>query len=429
MRRLKPTQWASGPKLIGKPKASPFLPRRRPPVPFVPCTRVSLFRSGHTSAPAFSLMSNYTLYNRVGLRLNIAKSWRLNRPPSPRERTMKLRFAGCVYAAALLIAGTTGALAQDKTFELKLSHWVPPSHPLQKALEDWGASVEKDSGGTIKYKVYPAQQLGKAFDHYDMARDGIADLTYINPGYQPGRFPIIGAGELPFLMTNAKGGTQALDAWYRKYAAQEMKDVKFCLAFVHDPGAFHSRSKKIVVPEDIKGMKIRPAHATMATFVTQLGGTNVQASAPEVRDILEKGVADAVTFPWGSVPLFGIDKVTKYHLDMPLYVTTFAFVFNKDKYNEMSPRQKKVIDDHCTPEWALKVASPWADFEHAGIAKIKAEAGHEVYEPTPAQVAEWKKAAQPLEEKWAEGVKKTGADPAVVMKELKAQLSKDGAGY
>jgi len=342
---------------------------------------------------------------------------------------MKHRFAARVCAAALLIGGATGALAQDKTFELKLSHWVPPSHPLQKALEEWGASVEKDSGGTIKYKIYPAQQLGKAFDHYDMARDGIADLTYINPGYQPGRFPIIGAGELPFLMTNAKGGTQALDAWYRKYAAQEMKDVKFCLAFVHDPGAFHSRSKKIVVPEDIKGMKIRPAHATMATFVTMLGGTNVQASAPEVRDILEKGVADAVTFPWGSVPLFGIDKVTKYHLDMPLYVTTFAFVFNKAKYDEMSASQKKVIDNHCTPEWALKVAAPWADFEHAGIAKIRAEAGQEIYEPTPAQVAEWKKAAQPLEEKWAENVKKTGVDPATVMKELKAQLSKEGAGY
>jgi TRAP-type C4-dicarboxylate transport system substrate-binding protein len=342
---------------------------------------------------------------------------------------MKLRFAGCVYAAALLIGGATGALAQDKTFELKLSHWVPPSHPLQKALEEWGASVEKDSGGTIKYKVYPAQQLGKAFDHYDMARDGIADLTYINPGYQPGRFPIIGAGELPFLMTNAKGGTQALDAWYRKYADKEMKDVKFCLAFVHDPGAFHSRSKKILVPGDIKGMKIRPAHATMATFVTMLGGTNVQAAAPEVRDILEKGVADAVTFPWGSVPLFGIDKVTKYHLDMPLYVTTFAFVFNKAKYNEMSAAQKKVIDNHCTPEWALKVASPWADFEHAGIAKIKAEAGHEVYEPSPAQVAEWKQASEPLAKTWADNVKKAGGDPDTIMKELKAQLEKDKAAY
>ena len=313
---------------------------------------------------------------------------------------MKTRFAGyrlrCRRRRAL-IGGATAAFAQDKTFELKLSHWVPPSHPLQKALEDWGSSVEKASGGTIKFKVYPSQQLGKAFDHYDMARDGIADLTYINPGYQPGRFPIIGAGELPFLISNAKGGSQAFDAWYRKYADKEMKDVKFCLAFVHDPGTFHSKTKKIMVPGDIKGMKIRPAHATMATFVTQLGGTNVQSSAPEVRDILEKGVADAVTFPWGSIPLFGIDKVTKYHMDAPLYVTTFAFVFNKDNYNQMSAAQKKVIDDHCTNEWALQVASPWADFEHAGIAKLKAEPPTRSITLTPAQLAEWKKAAEPLE--------------------------------
>jgi TRAP-type C4-dicarboxylate transport system substrate-binding protein len=345
--------------------------------------------------------------------------------------TMKARIASSVYAAAfaLIVGGTTGALAQDKTFELKLSHWVPPSHPLQKALEDWGASVEKDSGGTIKYKVYPAQQLGKAFDHYDMARDGIADLTYINPGYQPGRFPIIAAGELPFLIADGKGGTEAIDAWYRKYAGREMKDVKFCLAFVHDPGSFHSKTKKIMVPSDIKGMKIRPAQATMASWVTQLGGTNVQSSAPEVRDLLDKGVADAVGFPWGSVSLFGIDKVTKYHIEEPLYVTTFAFVFNKDTYDAMSASQKKVIDNHCTTEWALRIASPWADFEHAGIAKIKAEPGHEVYGLTPAQVAEWKKSAEPLEKAWAANVKKAGVDPDVAMKELQAELVKYKANF
>src|ERR1035438_500554 len=161
----------------------------------------------------------------------------------------------CAAALAALIGAPTPTLAQDKTFELKLSHWVPPSHPLQKALEEWGASVEKDSGGTIKYKVYPAQQLGKAFDHYDMARDGIADLTYVSPGYQPRRFPIIDAAALPFLMSN-NNGIGARDEWYRKYAANEMKDVKFCLAFIHDTGSFHSRSKKIMVPGDVKGLKI-----------------------------------------------------------------------------------------------------------------------------------------------------------------------------
>jgi TRAP-type C4-dicarboxylate transport system substrate-binding protein len=300
---------------------------------------------------------------------------------------------------------------------------VPASHPLQKALEDWGAAVEKASDGTLHYKVYPAQQLGKAFDHYDMARDGIADLTYINPGYQPGRFPIIGAGELPFLMSDSKGGSMALDAWYRKYAEKEMKDVKFCLAFIHAPSSFHSSKKKIVVPDDIKGLKVRPAHATMANFVTLLGGTNVQSSAPEVRDIMERGVADAVTFPWGSLVLFGIDKVTKYHMDAPLYVTTFAFVFNKAKYDEMSPRQKKAIDDNCNTEAAGRVGGPWGKFEDAGLDKVKAEPGQEVYQLTGDQLAQWRKAAEPLEKTWADNVRKTGADPDAAMKELKAALA------
>jgi TRAP-type C4-dicarboxylate transport system substrate-binding protein len=342
------------------------------------------------------------------------------------SRNLTLLAAG---AALCFAAYGEISHAQDATIELKLAHWLPPSHPVHKAMEEWGADVEKVSGGTIKYKIFPAQQLGKAFDHYDMARDGIADLTYVNPGYQPGRFPIIAAGELPFLMADANGGSQALDAWYRKYAEKEMKDVKMCLAFVHDPGSFHSSKKKITVPADISGMKIRPAHATMAAFVTQLGGTNVQASAPEVRDVLEKGVADAVTFPWGSLILLGVDKVTKYHMDVPLYATTFVLALNKDRYNAMSASQKKVIDEHCNTEWAKKVGAPWGDFEHAGIAKIKAEAGHEVYTISGAQLDEWKKAAEPLTKTWGDNVKKAGGDPETILKELKASLQQYKAAY
>jgi TRAP-type transport system periplasmic protein len=334
-----------------------------------------------------------------------------------------------LLALGLAAALTLPAIAQDKPVELKFAHWVPPSHPLHKTMEDWGAALAKASGGSISFKVFPAQQLGKAFDHYDMARDGIADVTYINPGYQPGRFPVIAAGELPFLMNDAKGGSQALDAWYRTYAAKEMKDVKFCLAFVHDPGALHSRTKKIMVPDDIKGMKIRPAHAGIAALVTSLGGTNVQASAPEARDVLEKGVADAITFPWGSVISFGIDKVVKYHLDVPLYVTTFAWVMNQGRYDSLSAGQKKVVDDHCTNDWAGRVGAEWGAAEFAGREKIKALPDHETYGISAEQLALWRKAGEPLQAKWAEGVKKAAHDPVVVLKGLTDQLATFKAAY
>jgi TRAP-type C4-dicarboxylate transport system substrate-binding protein len=339
------------------------------------------------------------------------------------------RYLAAAAAVAVLLGASPPAQAQDKTFELKLSHWVPPTHPLQKAIEEWAADVEKQSGGTIKSKIFPSQQLGKAFDHYDMARDGIADFVYVNPGYQPGRFPIISAGELPFLIGEAHGGTRAVDAWYRKYAATEMKDVKYCFSFILDPLTWHSSKKKIVVPSDVKGMKVRPSQATVAAWVTLLGGTNVQASATEVRDVMEKGVAEAVTFPWGSVPLLGVDKVTKYHMDAPLHTVMFQWLMNPRTYNAMSASQKKVIDDHCTTEWAGKFDDPWIDFEHSGIAKVRAMPGHEVYKITDEQLGEWKKSAEPLHQKWADDVKRAGGNPDQIMKELKGSLAQYKAAY
>ncbi len=193
-----------------------------------------------------------------------------------------------VSAAIAAVSIIAPAAAQDKPVELKFAFWVPATHPLAKlGYEPWAKSVEAASKGSIKVALFPAQQLGKAPDHYDMARDGIAELTWVNPGYQAGRFPIFAAGELPFLMSDQGGGSAALDAWYRKYAAKEMGDVHFCYAHLHI-GTLHSKVP-ITDPGQIKGMKIRPANGTVAQLVTALGGTSVQLSAPEVARCAREG--------------------------------------------------------------------------------------------------------------------------------------------
>ena len=319
---------------------------------------------------------------------------RLIEPGAVRGRFSAIRRV-CAALALLLISTLAlgigvPAFAEDKEVDLRLSLWVPPAHPLTAAAKAWAEDIATASNGTIKITIFPSEQLGKAFDHYDMARDDIADITYVNPGYQPGRFPIIAIGQMPFTFGDARKGTAALNSWYRKYAPTEMKDTHFCLAFIHDPGALHAR-KKIVLPQDLRGVKVRPAQSTIAELVTRLGGTNVQASAPEAREVLERGVADAITFPWGSLYLFGIDKVVKYHIDAPLYTTVFTFSMNKDKYELLSPAQKKVMDDHCTTDWAVKIAGPWGDFEAAGRDKMRADpAHHDVYKLTPDQMQAWR---------------------------------------
>jgi TRAP-type C4-dicarboxylate transport system substrate-binding protein len=340
------------------------------------------------------------------------------------EQVMSMRKA-CL--ALLIAASVTPALAQDKTVTMKVSLWVPPAHPLVPATQAWAADIEKASGGTIKMTVFPSEQLGKALDHYDMARDGIADVTYVNPGYQPGRFPIAAAGQLPFVFADGKKGTLALNEWYHKYAPTEMKDTKVCVAFIHDPGSLHGK-KKILVPSDLSGVKVRPSQSTFGEMVKLFGGTNVQVSAPESRDALERGVADEIAFPWGSIFLFGIDKVVKYHIDTPLYTNVFTYNINLKTYNSLSANQKKVIDDHCTAEWASKISDPWTDFEANGRVKMKALQGHEVYQLTPEQLGEWKKAVEPLHASWKEAVKTAGGNADQVDADLKAALKKFDAG-
>jgi TRAP-type C4-dicarboxylate transport system substrate-binding protein len=311
------------------------------------------------------------------------------------------------------------ASAQDKPVKLTLSTWLPPAHQINTALKDWADDIEKASGGSLKPTLFTSEQLGKAFDHYDMTRDGLVDFGLANPGYQPGRFPIIAAGELPFLIGNGRGGSAAMNSWYAAYRDKEMKDVHVCMILALEPGVWNGK-KKILLPEDVRGLKVRPANATVANFVTLLGGTNVQASAPEAREVLERGVADEITFTLGTLMLFGMEKVVKFHMDDPFYSVTFAWVMNKAKYEALSPAGKAIIDAHCTPEWAEKVATPFALFEQNGRTLVSALPGHDVYRLTPEQKAAWRAAARPLKARWAAKVQ--GVSPDTVYDGLVAAL-------
>lgn len=320
---------------------------------------------------------------------------------------MKAISLTALGAAALLSA--SAAYAAD--VELRLSHWVPPTHPIQTlGVEPWVESIKQASNGRINITIFPAQQLGAAPDHYDMARDGIADITYTNPGYQAGRFPIYSLAEIPFHASNGKQAAKALHNWYAPLAEIEMSDVKFCLINPHDPGTLHSK-KQVKVPGDISGMNVRPAHATMARFVNLLGGASVQVPAPEAREALAKGTADAITFPWNSIYIFGIDSETKFHLDMPFYISSQMLLLNKGMYDGLAPEDRQVIDDHCTPDWSQKFSTGWADNEYSGRQKMIDSPDHTVYTPTDDEIGQWREASKPLIEAWKEDVKAKGQDP------------------
>ncbi len=318
--------------------------------------------------------------------------------------------------------------AAEKPVVLTFSHFIPATHVnFTKGFPAWFKSIEKASGGSIKFKVYPSQQLGKAKDHYDMVKNGITDLAFVNPGYTPGRFPIISLGELPFTFPDAEDSAAAFSDWYQQYAPIEMGDVKVINAYMHAPGTFHSK-KVITRPEHMKGVKLRPANGTLGRWATMLGGSSVHISIMEARDALEKGLADATTMSWQALMNWRMDKAVKQHMDAKVYVTAFVTPMNKASYNRLSAAQKKVIDDHSTADWARRISTPWSRQEEGGKAKLAKLPGHTINKLTADDLAAWRKAAVPLRQAWAKDVRKRypNIDPDKVYANLLASMKKYG---
>ena len=333
-----------------------------------------------------------------------------------------MRYRHLLLAAAATLALATSANAQDKKFNIKLSYWVPPSHLLTPGYKEWGDSVTKASNGSITVTLFASSQLGSGPDHYDMVKRGVADFGLINPGYTPGRFPVIGVADLPFMSTDSLKSAPALKRFYEKYAAKEMPEHVVCHVFSHQPGTFHSK-KEIKVPADVKGLNVRTANQTIANYVTSMGGNSIQVPIMEAYEVLKRGTADAITVPWDGLthPAFKFGTVTDYTLNTPLYVSNFTHGISRQTYNGMSDAQKKVINDHCSPEWSAKVYQHWYDDQAKREEEIL-KSDRKLTKIGPAEVELWRKAAEPVVASWKESVTKAGYNADEVLNEFKAAL-------
>lgn len=333
-----------------------------------------------------------------------------------------------LLAGAVIAGVAMAAAAPADATELRFAHWLPAQHHLNKTVfPQWIASLEEAAGGELSVAVFPARQLGKAQDHYDMAANGIADITFINPGYQPGRFPMLGVTELPFLIDDAAGGgTEVIDGWYRQFAGTEMSEVKFCLTFMGGLQTLHSKDP-VFGPEDIDGMRIRLPNRTLASYFGAMGATNIQVSAPEARDALERGVADAISFPWASLFPFGIDKAVSHHLDVDLAFNNFAFVMNQATYDGLSGQAKAAIDAHCTPEWAQRISSGWLAVEQAGRQRIADSPDNTINTPSAEQLQGFLDGVEAVRQQWLGGANAAGRDGQAAYDELTAALAAAGA--
>lgn len=280
------------------------------------------------------------------------------------------------FLAAAVGALALSAPANAQKYELKYASFVPAGHFMSKYLTAWAARIEALSVGQITVKLFHGAQMGPPPKYYDIARKGVADITWILHGATPGRFPLTELIQLPYMVPSAEVGTKVLnEPNLRALLDKEHKGLKVLYLLTHQPGNLHTSTRPVNKAADLKGLRIRFASPAIRDWVSALGGTPVGMPPTQIADGLQKGTIDGVFIDYGGAhTAFKLGGLIKYTTEMYSYVASFAVVMNPDSFAKLPVRLQEIIVG-TTTDVAEEVGRMWDAADAPGKAYIVREGG------------------------------------------------------
>ena len=308
---------------------------------------------------------------------------------TPRNLTPLLVIIGVV---TLLTAGLLQqrADAQDAEFTLKFATVAPQGTPWTDQLTAVKKRVESESGGRIKFKLYPSGNLGGEVETVRKCQRGQiqgwgGSTAAIAEGMGLPQFQVF---ELPFLFESSGEADYVLDEHLFDPMAELLAGAGFTMAWWHENGwhNFATKNKVIHTPDDLREMKMRsqesPVHLAM---FKALGVQALSMPVPEVLGALQTNMVDG----FSNTPLFtgatgwyeGIEYYTiTHHIYQPA-----AIIYNKDFMDSMPEDLQQIVIGDRQAETELGRSSVRALTPEL-LAMFRDE-GITVYEMTPEERA------------------------------------------
>jgi TRAP-type C4-dicarboxylate transport system substrate-binding protein len=254
----------------------------------------------------------------------------------------KALFVGVTLFLGMMLSAPSAARA-DAAIKLTYANFPPAATFPCVQMEHWAKEVEKRTGGKVKIQTFPGGTLLAAKNILDGVISGLADIGNFAMSYQPGRFPVSEAVDLPLGFTSAKVASLTLYDLIEKYQPKEFEKVKILTLFTCPPTNFMTKTP-VKTLADLKGIELRVA-GTSAEVVKRLGGVPVAMPQSETPEAIQKGVVKGMVSSMEILQDFKFAAYTPYATVANLPVVTFAVVMNREKWNSLPADVKKVLDD------------------------------------------------------------------------------------
>lgn len=256
-------------------------------------------------------------------------------------------FPMLLAAMATLILAFGGSWivspARAETIQLTYANFPPaPTFPCVQ-MERWAKEVKARTKGKVEIKTFPGSTLLGAKNMFDGVVKGVADIGCLATAYQPGRFKLFEAMDLP--VGFKRGAVSSVVMWdlFAKYKPKSFEDVKVITMFTCAPANIMSK-KAVRNAEDLKGLKLRAA-GTGVEIMKLLGAAPEGMPMSAVPEALQKGVVLGLVSSLEVMKDMKFAEYCKFATYTDLWVVPFAVVMNKKKWDALPADVKKVIDD------------------------------------------------------------------------------------
>ena len=294
---------------------------------------------------------------------------------------MRRTLAGIAGLTFVLAAGT--AAAQQ---ELKFGVFTPAKEvTFESVMQPFADRVNADAGGTIKIVTYPNGALSRdPAGQVKLVQDGVLDMAYVIPSYNPGRFNDIDVFDLPNMIDTAREGSIAAWNLYDKKVMRGFDDFVVIAMLVTPLSQIHT-AKPLNKVDDLKGLKIRTGSANANLMVQALGATPVGMPITQAPENISRGVLDGISTNLAALFDFRVADVTPNHYMTNLGGVVLSVLMNKKKFDSLPDKAKAAIMKHR----GLVLSQGYLadDVTNANLVKIQADPRRRVVFPDKADAA------------------------------------------
>jgi len=204
-------------------------------------------------------------------------------------------------------------------FTLTQYHNQTADSSLHKRLSEMWTAINKETGGRVEAQVFPLNNKVEGSDPaaLKMLVAGEIQFFTLMGGLLGAVVPVAEIQQVPFAFRTAPHAHQVVDgalgAYIREEAAAKGIHLFPVAAFDNGMRQITPVTKPIVVPADLKGMRMRvPAGQMFDDMFRTLGCVPVTINSIDIYAALKSGKADAQENPLALVDSFKLYEVIKY---------------------------------------------------------------------------------------------------------------------